>query len=173
MWDDVSIALTLACLDLKYVEDHVPCNVEWRRFRRAHSGIARCALRAPTLARPRWPGVLDQGWLTEVDRIWYERLDPQAMSVATDTWSSFLRLLWRFRRLWLQKGQMHFKRSVPKHFSKSLRPDKSLSSGNEEELMQTLEEFQGLLVQPEFLELIKALECSRFWNCGQLVVRYR
>ena len=29
--------LNPACLDLKYVEDHVPCNVGWRRCHRAHS----------------------------------------------------------------------------------------------------------------------------------------
>ena len=37
---EMMYCLNPARLDLKSVEDHVPCNVEWRRFRRAHSGIA-------------------------------------------------------------------------------------------------------------------------------------
>ena len=57
MWDDVSIASTWH-VDLKSVEDHAPCNLEWRRFRRAHSDIARCARKAhgpPRLWEPkRW-----------------------------------------------------------------------------------------------------------------------
>ena len=43
------------------------------------------------------------------------------MSVATDA-KFFSALAVALAKLRLQKGQMHFKRSVPKHCSKTLRP---------------------------------------------------
>ena len=65
----------------------------------------------------RWPG--DQGWPR-----WRGRIGDvtygTASCVCGNTWSSFLRWLWRFQNCGLQKGQMHFKRSVPIQFSSGI-----------------------------------------------------
>ena len=76
-------------------------------------------------------------------------------------------------KLRLHKGQMHFKRPVPKHFSKSLRPTNHSATEARKKLMQALEECQGFPYGDRV-----SCSCSRpcnapCRNCRQPGCRYR